>query len=174
MNIFAIENNTDGSIDWVASAQSQDNYRVVKMTLETAQLMCSALNILSGDKQITPYKTAHRNHPCTIWARESYYNFIALGLHGIALGNEYNRRFGKQHKSLKVINQCLELCQSIEFPQIKGTKLPLCMPDEFKSNDIVHSYRTFYASKPRMRYPKSKIPQWFKSLRTTPFEIIGE
>ena len=134
MNIFAIENNPDGSIDWVASAQSQDNYRVVKMTLETAQLMCSALNILSGEVKVTPYRTAHKNHPCTIWARQSYSNFIALGIHGVALGTEYKRRFGKDHKSLDVINQCLEMCREIEFPQITGTRLPLCMPEHFKSN----------------------------------------
>ena len=38
MNIFAIEG--DGNnIDWVASAKSQDNYRVVKMILESCQIL---------------------------------------------------------------------------------------------------------------------------------------
>ena len=36
MNIFAIEGNAEtGEIDWRASARSQDNYRVVKMILES-------------------------------------------------------------------------------------------------------------------------------------------
>ena len=49
MNIFAIEG--DGvEIDWVKSAQSQDNYRVVKMILESCQMLCTALNELSGEQ----------------------------------------------------------------------------------------------------------------------------
>ena len=38
MNIFAIEGDIEtGEIDWVKSAQSQDNLRVVKMILESCQ-----------------------------------------------------------------------------------------------------------------------------------------
>ena len=35
MNIFAIEKSKSGGIDWIHSARSQDNYRVVKMILES-------------------------------------------------------------------------------------------------------------------------------------------
>ena len=45
MNIFAIEGNAEtGEIDWRASARSQDNYRVVKMILESCQILCTVLS----------------------------------------------------------------------------------------------------------------------------------
>ena len=121
MNIFAIEG-TDNNIDWVKSAQSQDNYRVVKMILESTQMLCCTLNELAGE-QITPYRSTHKNHPSTKWVRESSANFESLVEH--------------------------------------------------KSDNIIESYRKFYASKPRMRYPKDKVPQWFADYRGTQrFEVI--
>ena len=49
MNIFGIEG--DGKkVDWAKSAQSQDNYRVVKMILESCQMLCTNLNFLYGKK----------------------------------------------------------------------------------------------------------------------------
>ena len=35
----------------------------------------------------------------------------------------------------------------------------------YRSDNIIESYRKFYASKPRMRYPADKIPSWFKKYR---------
>ena len=58
MNIFAIEQTPTGAIDWVKSAQSQDNYRVVKMILESVQMLCTAINDQHGE-QVTPYRNAH-------------------------------------------------------------------------------------------------------------------
>ena len=48
------------------------------------------------------------------------------------------------------------------------------MPDEFQSDNPVVSYRKFYASKPRLRYPVDKIPEWVYDYRSEPFEVIGE
>ena len=45
MNIFAIEGDAEtGQIDWEASARSQDNLRVVKMILESCQILSTVLN----------------------------------------------------------------------------------------------------------------------------------
>ena len=45
MNIFAIEGDEEtGQIDWEKSAQSQDNLRVVKMILESCQIMSTVIN----------------------------------------------------------------------------------------------------------------------------------
>ncbi len=45
MNIFAIEGDLEtGQIDWEKSAQSQDNLRVVKMILESCQILSTVLN----------------------------------------------------------------------------------------------------------------------------------
>jgi len=171
MNIFAIEGNESG-IDWVKSAKSQDNYRVVKMILESCQMLCTTLNELSG-KQVTPYRSTHKSHPSTKWVRASSTNFEALVEHTMAMLEEYTERFGKTHKCASVLEKCLDLYSPSLFSLQEQTRLPLAMPYEFHSDDIIESYRRFYASKPRIRYPKDKIPSWFLEYRgEQKFDII--
>jgi len=67
MNIFYF------SEDPVTSAKAQPDKMLVKMPLETAQMLCTAHRILDGDEyadEVGLYKKAYMNHPCTIWARE--------------------------------------------------------------------------------------------------------
>tara|TARA_R110000824_G_scaffold188779_4_gene370150 strand:- start:5897 stop:6412 length:516 start_codon:yes stop_codon:yes gene_type:complete len=163
MNIFAIEG-SNNNIDWVKSARSQDNYRVVKMILESCQMLCTTLNE-QAEKQITPYRSTHKNHPSTKWVRASSTNFEFLVEHTMAMLEEYTKRFGKIHKCTSVLEKCIELCDPSLFPQQDSTPLPLAMPYEFHSDNIIESYRRFYASKPKIRYPKNKIPSWFKKYR---------
>lgn len=178
MNIFPLEKNKDGTIDWIGSAKSQDNYRVVKMILESCQMLCTSLNMLyaesKGYEQVAPYRSAYKQHPSTKWARESSRNFEMLVEHTEALIQEYKERFnGKFHKCELVLDKVKALYRADIFPKHEPTPLPLCMPEEFKGEDIVESYRKFYASKPRMKYPKNKIPVWFEGYRgETPFIVI--
>mgnify|MGYP003626059846 CR=1 FL=1 len=170
MNIFAIEGDNN-QIDWVGSAKSQDNYRVVKMILESCQMLCTTLNEQHG-KQATPYRSTHKNHPSTKWVRSSSANFEALVIHTMAMLEEYTERFGKTHKCTSVLEKCLDIYEPSLFPSQDSTHLPLAMPYEFHSTSIVESYRKFYASKPNVRYPKDKIPEWFKKYRKgIPFDI---
>lgn len=172
MNIFAIEPTKTGDIDWVKSAKSQDNLRVVKMCLESCQMLCTNLNFLYGE-QVSPYRSCHLNHPSTKWARESSANFKLLIKHAQALLDEYTARFGKIHKCQGVLDKIVELYDKKLFSKHTPTPLPLCMPDEYKSNNIVESYRKFYAQKPKMRYPESKIPSWFNKHRgDLAYEIV--
>ena len=172
MNIFAIEKTKEGHIDWVRSAQSQDNYRVVKMVLESCQMLCTNLNHLYGDK-VSPYRSCHLNHPSTKWARESSLNFELLIEHTMALLDEYTERFSKTHKCQGVLDKIIDLYNPSMFPLSVETKLPMCMPDEYKGDCIVESYRAFYSSKPKIRYPKDKIPNWFLAYRgDKPFIVI--
>jgi len=80
----------------IVSAANLDDRRCIKMILESAQLLSSAL-ILNG--QEAPYKLTHKNHPCAVWARSSRENYIWLLRHFSALCNEYTFRYGKTHKS---------------------------------------------------------------------------
>ncbi len=165
MNIFAIEGNVEtNDIDWVASAKSQDNYRVVKMILESCQMLCTTLNEQHG-KQIAPYRSSHKNHPSTKWVRTSSANFESLVEHTFAMIEEYENRFNKTHKCAGVLQKCIELYDPSLFPLNEPTLLPLCMPPEYRSDSIIESYRRFYASKPKMRYPENKVPDWFIELR---------
>ena len=171
MNIFAIEGEST-NIDWVASAKSQDNYRVVKMILESCQMLCTAINELSGER-IAPYGSTHKYHPSTKWVMASSANFEALVVHTRAMLEEYTERFEKIHKCQAVLEKCVKLYDSSLFPTSEPTRLPLAMPHEFHSENIVESYRKFYASKPRIRYPKNKIPEWFLKYRNNKeFQIV--
>ncbi len=171
MNIFAIEGEGD-NINWERSAQSQDNYRVVKMILESCQMLCTTLNELHGE-QVTPYRSTHKHHPSTKWVGQSSANFESLVVHTLAMLEEYSLRFGKTHKCLGVLEKCLDLYDPSMFPSAKPTRLPLAMPPEFQTDNIVESYRKFYSSKPRMRYPEGKVPDWFKKYRgSKKYEVI--
>ena len=191
MNIFTIEykniptldnkqldNKHKIEIDWIRSGQTQDDLRTVKMVTETTQLLCTALNINLG-KQVTKYKTAHQQHPCSKWTRASYSNWCNLLTHGMALSFEYTKRFGKIHGCH---NTLLQLNQwnlfgynntTLEdiFPIYDPTPVHLCIPEEYiRENDPVLSYRLFYASKPNIRYKRQQPPTWFTDMRTLPYE----
>ena len=169
MNIFVIGGNEKtGEIDWVKSAQQLDNMRVVKMLLETCQLLSTALHIhgIPG-----PYKSTHKNHPSTLWTAESSANFKNLIIHGKALAGEYTARYNKQHKCELVLNQIIELFDESKFPSNVDTPIRLAMPVEFKSDNPVKSYRDYYSTKERICYPANKVPKWFYNRRKIPFSI---
>jgi hypothetical protein len=170
MNIFAIEGDeTTGEINWYESGRSQDNLRTVKMLLESTQLLSTALQ-LNG--MPGPYKPNHAKHPSTIWTAESSANWGALMVHALALNEEYEERFKKKHKCY---DRLIEMCGTYDakkFSNVNPTPLRLAMPDEFKSNNPVKSYRDYYSTKEKMRYPKNKIPDWFAARRKIPFIIV--
>jgi len=177
MNIFALERNSDGSIDWEASAESHDTYRTNKMYLESTQMLATNANFYGFQ---TRYRNAHLNHPSTIWARESLSNYRNLVNLAGCLRNKFLNYSGKDsHGCDDVWKKCLELSVfdkdfADKFPTKGDTPLPLCMPDEYKSDDIVESYRLFFANKPRLRYVEGSIPRWVYNYRvnTQPIEIV--
>ena len=61
------------------SAQAQPDKMLVKMPLETAQMLCTAHRELDGDNAWADneglYKTAYKNHPSTVWTRECSANY---------------------------------------------------------------------------------------------------
>ena len=165
MNIFV----TDPSP--VASAQVLPDKHIVKMPLET----CQMLSIVASDKwghgfgilpklDGTPYKTekgAFRNHPCTVWAQD---NYTWLILHGLALCYEYTHRYGKKHSCQSTIAHCTQIFP----PQDHDPKsFAFAGPDEFKydtSIDTFTAYKRYISSKPwvasnYLRDPSRK-PNW--------------
>lgn len=76
-------------------AQYLDDKRVVKMVLETAQMLSTAVNEAGGKG---PYKSTHVNHPCSKWVRENQSNYKWTLLHFSWLCSEYLKRYGKVHK----------------------------------------------------------------------------
>jgi hypothetical protein len=86
----------------IQSAKHLDNVRVIKMTLESAQLLSSALR-LCGYVGDDVYKISHKNHPSNIWTRATQGNYKWLLEHFRALCDEYTRRTGKTHASSKLL-----------------------------------------------------------------------
>lgn len=144
MNIFVLDTNP------VIAAQMQCNQHVVKMTLETAQI----LSTVAGG----PYMPTHAKHPCTLWAGANRTNYNWLVMHGLALAEEYTRRYGRQHKSQAVI--ALLANRGAALP-IGITPFVQCMPDEFKDKDPVVAYRKYYRSKAGFATWKTQPPYWW-------------
>ena len=125
------------------AAQVQYNKHVVKMILETAQLLCTAHIILDEEEADVPYKATHKNHPSAVWVRASAENYFWAYEHMLALGEEYTKRYGKQHLT---ISKCRDVLYT--FPKSISnqafTQPPQCMPDEYKTECSVDAYWNYY------------------------------
>lgn len=114
------------------SALVLDDARVVKMTLETAQILSTALR-MHGVDYSGLYRATHEKHPCTLWAAETHGNFDWLCGHGLALAMEYHFRFGRRrHKSEEVIGLALRFVYQLPeiFPPGAETPAPFCGPED--------------------------------------------
>jgi hypothetical protein len=159
MNIFVVDSCP------VKSAKSLGNKHVVKMILESAQLLSTAIRVVDPKSEYSGlYKKTHYNHPSSVWARKSKQNFQWLHKHGTALLDEYLYRYFKYHKSSTVIS--LAGTYADLFPDIGLTKFALAMPDEYKVGDAIQSYRNYYrgAKKDLLVYTRREPPEWLSDL----------
>lgn len=96
MNIFVTNKNPH------LAARDLDDRRLVKMVLETAQIICTAAvkkHPYDKNPSSVPYKPTHINHPCCLWANEKTSHLIWLVDYFVELSDEYTFRFNKVHKS---------------------------------------------------------------------------
>lgn len=153
MNIFILDLNIK------KCAQYHCDQHVVKMILESVQLLCTALNKKGF---ITPYKSTHFKHPCVLWVEESYDNFLWLQSLAIELNKEYRYRYDKDcdHKSIAVLSKI----STYSYESIGLTEFPQAMPDIYKvTHDPVTAYRNFYlGDKAKFaKWTKRQPPKWF-------------
>jgi len=153
MNIFYLDK------DPVKAAQVQYNKHVVKMILESAQMLCSAY----PEKYKAPYKATYINHPCTKWTRSSRMNFNWLLDHAFTLCDEYTKRYGKIHKSAQVIDWCWMKSNKLTFPAYEQTPFIKAMPDGYKVDCPITSYRNYY------NHEKSRFAKWERGNKNIPF-----
>lgn len=140
MNIFFLDKDPH-----VAAMYHCDKH-VIKMILESAQMLYCAHWVLTPDfNKEGAYKKAHMNHPCTIWTRESIDNYTWLCRLAMELCMEYKFRYGdhKTHKTQAHV-EWLTANPPATIPHIGMTKFRLAMPDQFKTDDPIDAYRTFY------------------------------
>ena len=182
MNRFLIEHHPD------AIAKSLCDQHIVKMPLEEAQMLCTAVwhHAPKLAEKYDLYKPVHQKHPCTLWVMKSSGNFcFAFALYEAML-QEYTFRYGKEHgagkhrKVLKALRFTAPLTPTTRepvFPQRDSlspytglTPHPQCFSglDHLKTDELwpIEAYRAFYTvDKMKFaRYNKGRsMPQWMAS-----------
>lgn len=146
------------------SAMFLDDKRRIKMILESAQLMSTAMHVHGIEG--APYKITHKNHPCAIWARKTKENYTWLFNHFVALCLEYKMAYKRQHKCeeyLKVFKNAYKY-----IPKGKLTPFPNCTP--FKHiTDIHHAYKVclmhkWAKDKRKPTWKTAGKPDWYNSI----------
>jgi len=155
MNIFVLDE------DVRKCAEYHNDKHVVKMILESAQLLCGVHHMVESNTDNIPYRLSHKNHPCSIWARENMSNYLWLCELGLELCKEYTFRYGKRHKSQDVIEWCVENLPMI--PDGEFTEPPKAMPEQYKTGSVVESYRQYYIGEKKgfSKWKNRPVPSWF-------------
>ena len=137
---------------------------ICKMILESVQMLSSTKRVLDPNSHMGPvYKMAHKNHPVTKWVRASYLNYLWLLDLVDEMHKEWQYRYchTKIHKSY-IVAQFLRKnpppLEAFEFEEM--TPFALAMPDIYKTDDAIESYRAYYRTKPASWKNREK-PYWF-------------
>lgn len=155
MNIFILHKDPD------RNASYHVDKHIVKMPLETAQILCSVLHIWGRNKNI-PYKPTHLKHPCVLWASESASNFLRLVRIGLALCDEYEYRYSKIHKCKSVISWCFKESIIPDTVNEGLTAYAQAMPEQYKNKNAVIAYRNYYLSEKQhlFKWTNRSIPDF--------------
>jgi hypothetical protein len=178
MNIFYLDK------DPRLAAQYHTDKHVVKMILESAQLLCTAVNVLAGE-QVAPYKTTHVNHPCSVWVRESFDNFCYVYRLMKELDIERFHRWDsdKIHLSISklelgsfnIYKTALRVYANKGLVNKGFTPLALAMPDYCKiSSDPVECYREYYRKDKAAlhKWTGRDVPYWIYSCKPKHKDIV--
>lgn len=159
MNLFVVNENP------VTCAMVLDDRRVVKMTVEVAQMLSTVVRGLDVDlgafeKDI--YRATHANHPCTLWVGATRGNFEWTVAYGVALATAYRLRFGKQHKSLKTIGACAQFAANL--PEGERTQFVNCTADFKDEDDVFKAYKMQLSKKWYEAWDHGrKRPKWSRA-----------
>ena len=149
MNIFFLHK------DPSRAARAQCDKHVVKMVLETTQMLSTAARRNGFD---IGYKAAYPNHPMTRRVGDNNHNFSWALEHAQELSKEYTARYGKFPASQKVIDKFL----SLKGSHINFSEPPQCMPDEYKCNNFIDAYNKYYKAKlAGWKHP----PKWYGNVQ---------
>lgn len=176
MNIFYLSNDVKNC------AQQHVDKHVVKMILEYGQLMSTAHRVLDGvpyegrtvnnrriqrwlltdNRESIIWKASHVKHPSNIWLRASSTHYYWLYSLWIELLSEYTFRYGKRHSSERMIEVFKTPPNNIPIKS-EFTNPPKAMPDEYKTEDTIQSYRNYYmgSKKDFASWKNRDIPSWF-------------
>lgn len=175
MNIFYLDN------DPQKCAQYMVDKHVVKMILETAQLLSTAHRLLDGeeyigasasgrkakrwrlpdDRETVLYSATHVNHPSAVWCRENHQNYTWLFEHFLSLIAEYGFRYGKDHKCIDMVDALFNPPKNIKKKAFTPVT-PAMAPEYIVSKDSIENYRNYYkqGKKHLHSYTKRQMPEW--------------
>ena len=184
MNIFYVDK------DPVKAAEMMCDKHIIKMILESAQMLCTAKRVLDGteytaktkngrnikrwkldntNEEAIIYKAGWLGHPSTQWVLKSAYNYLWLYKHMIALNDQYKLRWqkDKNHTSIIKLGQLLSVPPKNAKINVKGTDATPAMPEHCKiPGDVVGSYRKYYILEKRRfakwEKPNAVMPDWYK------------
>ena len=166
MNIFVL------SLCPIEAAQFLCDKHIPKLIVECFQMLGSAQRRHGvNDAQMpltskgTPLLGGYHHHPATRFTGETRENYYWVCRHALAMLSEYQMRFKKIHACTQGIIQLSLMGANI--PEGALTDFAQCMPDRFKTNDAVFSYRVYYfiAKGHFAKWEKGrKKPDWFKEL----------
>lgn len=160
MNLFIL------SLCFDECAMYMIDKHISKMILEAVQMLCVAKRMLEPDLVLhNLYRTSHKNHPVTIWIRTSLANYMWTLDMVDAMHKEWQYRYqhNKEHKSYTIAKWLRENAPPEEaFEQTGLTPFALAMPDQYKTDDPVESYRNYYKSKADFAtWKRRDKPEWF-------------
>lgn len=169
MNVFVLDKNPDKCAKYLCNAHLN------KMVVEHSQMLanCFLLDTLKyapKTKKGTVRKYSYYNHPVSIWLRQSTGNFKWLCRYTLRMLEEREHRGFKPHFCEEFIKQCaLQKPDNIEKNLDELTPFALAMPDQYKQQDPVESYRQYYindkqfnkSGKWMLKYTNREIPHWF-------------
>jgi hypothetical protein len=177
MNIFYVDSDPE------VAARNMVDRHVVKMILETAQLLSTAHRVIDGEEYVGQsqsgrkakrwrlsgnvdaimYAATHINHPSAVWVRENSANYVWLYDHLLALGREYTYRYGRTHLTIDKLKDILkDSPQNIKQSNVM-TKMPSCMDKQYiVSLDPITNYRNYYnyGKTDLLRWSNRPPPQW--------------
>lgn len=172
MNVFVLDSSPK------QAAKYHCDRHVIKMILESAQLLCTAHRVLDGKRNgrvwVHPdqeldrilYSATHMNHPCAIWVRESSQNYYWVYQLMLELNNEFVRRYNKpeDHTTIKKLAKPLEIAPR-HMLDIGATFPPKCMPEALRLQDVVEAYRLYYRKEKReiAKWTNTPVPEWFQN-----------
>jgi hypothetical protein len=153
MNIFVLD------LDVENCAAYHADQHVVKMILESAQMLCTVLNQYGIE---APYRSTHVHHPCTLWTGASLSNWKWLRTLALCLNEEFKYRYDRSqdHRSAVVIRQ-------LPLPPIEDqglTEFAQAMPERYRvPGDAVQAYRSFYVGEKGSfaTWTRRDVPWWF-------------
>lgn len=181
MNIFVLDENPKKSVELMCDKH------VVKMLVETAQILSTVHRILDGEEVTVKkqaegstkarnyktwvldderedilYKSTHVHHPAVVWAMSSLLNYNWLLAHFEALIEENNHRFGEKDR------KSAELLETLKTPPKNIKDLPFdrfytIMDDQYIiSADAVMNYRNYYnkGKKHIHKWTNRPTPEW--------------